>query len=1511
MKNEIRQYVAGFIKAHRRQKKWHRLVTCMAAVVVFCTTYALILPAITMEKKPQCGITEHTHNEACYTQVSSVSETIPICTLESLNLHKHTEACLNEKGEYICGYSDFVVHEHDASCFDEDGNLWCPLPEIKAHTHDESCYVQAEAAPAHTHMDECYTTERGELVCQLDESDEHQHTDDCYVWNKVLNCDLSTEPETGSTELRLICNEPEIILHEHTADCFDKDGNLICGKTQVLEHVHTEECFQTVEVPTETEILICQQEEHVHEESCFEAQEESDLSEGGESTVDSGAVSAPARETIVAGAHLVPAKSTDINEGEAQAMLAALSAPASETDPYNPADDPPTDLKQFVGNISIQRRAPGETLWAELVDNNVNADDELSFRLDYEITTGILNTDHRRVSYTVGLPVTATEAAYGDVIDDNDATKTIGTFEIDTSGHITITFDKECAEGNAENAIQGHISFHSTANALQRDDDNENNVTFEDGLVIHIKETDGDLDVEKVSENVDTVGGTLDYKITVSSEHGTSTPVILTDVMTNANLNSGLTVKRTRGGETTELTPAADPDGSLGEEDYRYLGEGVCELPKMQAGDLYTITYSAKMTSSPPVTTVYEVTNTVKAESTNSAGTPVTDSSATADYFTRKLVSKSGELDEGTGEITWTILVNSNYFKNSDGEYVRVNPVGWTLRDYFVGSDGTKKEYTGGVTITPNPEPNAETDFLTVEHLPYTFPEGCPNVEYTVSYTTPNSTDIQNQAVLTPPGGSGTASETTPVKPGSYSISKDALGFSSLGMVNGELLLQEDWEITVDATGGVISPAYTLPLLGVSSKTWSQNENHYCWFLTDVVDIAYDHYFTAQQLKDLAASVKEAIGKTSYSGNYYIFASTGTSMTLSAADNVVLIGRNGDSGNYWPNYERAPDEGVKYKRFFVLFDGELGPGAGQSLTFRYSTTTSVGDGSANATRYNQVIMLIDTNTRPNATATQTYTPIVMKYDARDSKSVGKVTEYAYNDASLDYTKTAGETYGNVLRWTIQVNFPDQEYKGDVVITDTLPAGLELLQYTQSNKNYGLYANFGINGSTSNVFTGGSAYLDEDGLKDHFYSSYKGNLKCIEDGVCENTWPGDEETYTVTYKRLGNNQYQIIVPENLANAIRGGSGRIYVNARIPGADWEGITHEFENNVTVEMNGATETASHTQLVKRPVVEKSSDYTIGRLIPYTILINKEGLDLLPWGDNLTLTDVLSYQTKQGLVNAVLDYSSIMVIDSDTNKPVTFTYKVAESTLADGTTTSTLIMTIPDGTPLQVSYRYRMRGDGVITDVKNTATVSGYSTDSDSSEYKFAEDMFIQDAEASGGLESGITVHKYNQKDYTIQMEGIQFELDKWDPDGWKKLDNPYSPDGLGLYTTNGENKFLITQELTANTAYRLVEKTELKDYEPPDEEGYQFYIADTSPTAPSPCMPVDFEKTAKQLNKDDEITIENVPFVPMSYELPMTGGTGTTLYTMGGLLLLAGAGVFLLYSKKKRSLQIKSQG
>ncbi|MGM9660455.1 MAG: hypothetical protein ACI3WQ_07635 [Faecousia sp.] len=163
-------------------------MTSLACVVVFCTVYALILPAITLEKSG-CELPEHTHTQECYTQVTSIQKTVPVCDADTRNLHRHTSDCYDGVGSLTCGYADFVVHRHDSSCYDETGNLWCTLPEIPAHTHSESCYATPEAEEPHVHADSCYTLERGELICT-----EHVHTEDCYTEISTLICSLEGNP---------------------------------------------------------------------------------------------------------------------------------------------------------------------------------------------------------------------------------------------------------------------------------------------------------------------------------------------------------------------------------------------------------------------------------------------------------------------------------------------------------------------------------------------------------------------------------------------------------------------------------------------------------------------------------------------------------------------------------------------------------------------------------------------------------------------------------------------------------------------------------------------------------------------------------------------------------------------------------------------------------------------------------------------------------------------------------------------------------------------------------------------------------------------------------------------------------------------------------------------------------------------------------------------------------------------------------------------------------------------
>ena len=55
MKQDVLQDADKYMKERRRKKWWHKVVISLAAIVVFCTTYALILPAVTLEKDAPAG----------------------------------------------------------------------------------------------------------------------------------------------------------------------------------------------------------------------------------------------------------------------------------------------------------------------------------------------------------------------------------------------------------------------------------------------------------------------------------------------------------------------------------------------------------------------------------------------------------------------------------------------------------------------------------------------------------------------------------------------------------------------------------------------------------------------------------------------------------------------------------------------------------------------------------------------------------------------------------------------------------------------------------------------------------------------------------------------------------------------------------------------------------------------------------------------------------------------------------------------------------------------------------------------------------------------------------------------------------------------------------------------------------------------------------------------------------------------------------------------------------------
>lgn len=153
------------MKEKNKKRSWKQIVSILSCIVVFCTTYALILPAVTLSTDTFCGKEEHTHSEKCYR-----SET-PLCGLEEgegSEGHTHTEDCYGnvEVGRnLICGMEEVEGHVHDDSCYQSEFEygLICGKEEsepTEGHVHNENCYKSEEpicGKEEHTHSRECYS----------------------------------------------------------------------------------------------------------------------------------------------------------------------------------------------------------------------------------------------------------------------------------------------------------------------------------------------------------------------------------------------------------------------------------------------------------------------------------------------------------------------------------------------------------------------------------------------------------------------------------------------------------------------------------------------------------------------------------------------------------------------------------------------------------------------------------------------------------------------------------------------------------------------------------------------------------------------------------------------------------------------------------------------------------------------------------------------------------------------------------------------------------------------------------------------------------------------------------------------------------------------------------------------------------------------------------------------------------------------------------------------------------
>jgi len=144
------QRIAEVLRLSHLEMRWKKLAGVLAIIVVFCTTYMLILPAITMEKDIYCGLDEHLHEDSCY-----IVESIPVCDYQSVTDAENEEfASDTEKDsatkettaeDATTKNTDFFEenHEHTSECYEYKNILVCTKEE---HSHEERCFFE-EMAP--------------------------------------------------------------------------------------------------------------------------------------------------------------------------------------------------------------------------------------------------------------------------------------------------------------------------------------------------------------------------------------------------------------------------------------------------------------------------------------------------------------------------------------------------------------------------------------------------------------------------------------------------------------------------------------------------------------------------------------------------------------------------------------------------------------------------------------------------------------------------------------------------------------------------------------------------------------------------------------------------------------------------------------------------------------------------------------------------------------------------------------------------------------------------------------------------------------------------------------------------------------------------------------------------------------------------------------------------------------------------------------------------------------------
>lgn len=330
----------------------------------------------------------------------------------------------------------------------------------------------------------------------------------------------------------------------------------------------------------------------------------------------------------------------------------------------------------WITKIAFEQKVNGS--WETLMGNEVESGTNVQVTMTYKLPAGTLTPDRRTLCYQLPDAMKPKQPTSGEIKDETDNNKVIGTYTIDTDGLAKLTFDKSDkftgldAKGNRE--FTGTFKFSRKVWA----DDFENNktITFEKGYTLTIKKKTADIKISKgytgywsAFENHPESGTFINhYKVTVETTSGTKEQVFLTDTL-NTNRNGENRSDYLKGGQYLESSfklYKVDASGTKTmikpvpvyqrtTDSHGYPQVVLGPLDPLEIGEKYIWYYDVQRNYADfdqMPNGVGIINNTAKAE----AGNVVDQADA---WYTCKnpRIEKKGQYDPKTGHIQWTITV--------------------------------------------------------------------------------------------------------------------------------------------------------------------------------------------------------------------------------------------------------------------------------------------------------------------------------------------------------------------------------------------------------------------------------------------------------------------------------------------------------------------------------------------------------------------------------------------------------------------------------------------------------------------------------------------------------------------------------------------------------------------------------------------------------------------------------------------------------------------------------------